>query len=142
MDLPLIIIRALHFAAALSLAGVFGFAALVAGDLAPKERQQLRALAWISAGLTLVTAPLWLVVVAVSMSGDSFGATAASGAAAIVLAHTQFGHALALRIVIALLSLCFVGGLGSDRRQDCLGAALAAMGVAAIAWQGHAGAEL
>ena len=49
MDLLLIATRTLQFASALSLAGVLGFAAFLAGDMPPLLAKQLRILARLSA---------------------------------------------------------------------------------------------
>ena len=142
MDAALLIIRTFHFAGALSLTGLFGFAALVAGDLAMRARTQLRIVGWISAIVLLLTAPVWLFSVAESMTGSPLDATIASGAPGVVLTNTQFGHVLALRVVLALLLLPLLFKLGARRALDLLGAVLATIGLAAIAWQGHAGADL
>src|ERR1700742_4387160 len=97
MDLLLIATRTLQFASALSLTGVLGFAAFFAGDMPPLLAKQLRILARLSAAPVLLTAPLWLMLVAEDMSADTLAATIVSGAPKIVLIDTQFGHALGLR---------------------------------------------
>jgi len=143
MNLPLLIaMRALHFAGALSLVGVSGFAAFVGGDLSPRLAMQLRFLAWSSVALLLLTAPLWLILVAQGMSADTLAVTLASGAPKTVLLDTQFGHALALRVALGMLALPLIARLGKSPALDRVAALMAAVSVGAIAWQGHAGAEL
>lgn len=141
MDPLLIATRALHYAGALSLLGVLGFAALIARDPPPQLMRQLRIAAQLSAALVLITAPFWLVVVAEQMSADTLALTVSTGVPKIVALHTQFGHALCLRFVLTLLLLPMIARLGKGRVLDRMALLLAAVGVAAIAWQGHAGAE-
>lgn len=142
MDIPLIAARAVHFAGAISLAGLFGFAAFVAGPLVPAMRRKLVALGWVSAGLTLLAAPLWLLFTAQSMSGDTLLATIASGAVATVLTSTQFGHVVLWRMALVLGLLPCVATLGRRRLQDIAATLIAAVSLAGIAWQGHAGADI
>ena len=139
---PLIATRALHFAGALSLVGVLGFAAFIAVDPPPRLTRQLRIAARLSAALLLLTAPLWLILIAESMSADTLAVTISSGVPKTMLFDTQFGHALGLRFVLTLLVLPLIARLGRRRRIDGVGVLVAAISVAAIAWQGHAGDEL
>ena len=142
MDPLLIATRALHFAGALSLVGVLGFAAFIAVDPPPRLTRQLRIAAQLSAALLLLTAPLWLILAAESMSADTFAVTISGGVPKTVLLDTQFGHALGLRFVLTLLVLPLIVQLGRRRWLDGMATLIAAISVAAIAWQGHAGAEL
>lgn len=142
MDPLLITTRALHFAGSLSLLGVLGFAAFIARDPPPRLMRQLRIVAQLSAALLLISAPLWLILVAENMSADTLAVTISSGVPKTVLLDTQFGHALGLRFVLTLLLLPLVARLGRDRVLDRTTAIFVAVSVAAIAWQGHAGAEL
>ncbi|HWE74571.1 MAG TPA: copper homeostasis membrane protein CopD [Stellaceae bacterium] len=142
MDPLLIATRALHFAGALSLVGVLGFVVFVAGDLPPRRARGLRITAQLSAAVVLLTAPLWLILVATGMSADSLAATMSAGVPKVVLLDTQFGHALGLRFALTLSLLPLITRLGRQRIVDGIAALIAAASVAAIAWQGHGGAEL
>jgi putative copper export protein/mono/diheme cytochrome c family protein len=142
MDPLLITTRALHFTGALSLAGVLGFVVFIAGDLPPRLVRQLRITAQLSAALVLVTAPLWLVLVAENMSADTLRITITSDVPKTVLLDTRFGHALGLRFAFTLLVPPLIAQLGRRRMVDGIAALIATVAVAAIAWQGHAGAEL
>jgi putative copper resistance protein D len=142
MDIALTATRAVHFAAAISLAGLFGFVALIAGRLAPPLRDRLVRVGWISAALLLASAPLWLLFVAQSVSADSLGATISSGDAATMLMRTQFGHVLAIRLALVIVLLPCVAMLGRRRTLDLGATAIAAIALAMIAWQGHAGADV
>ena len=80
----LIAARTLHFAAAISLTGVFAFECLVAGPAflhsgaapasAAKLRRSLGWLAWAALALALISGAAWLVAVAAGMSGKPLGA--------------------------------------------------------------------
>jgi putative copper resistance protein D len=139
MDPLLITTRALHFAGALSLVGVLGFAAFIAGAPSSRVTRQLRVAAQLSAALLLLTAPLWLIFVAESMSANTFAITISSGVPKTVLFDTQFGHALGLRFILTLVLLPLIARLGTKRMLDRIATFLSALGAAAIAWQGHAG---
>lgn len=149
MDGPLIAARAVHFAAQLSLAGLFAFVALIAtpahahADLAMREglRRKLSLVAWASLILALLSAIPWLFLVAQSMSGRSLSAVLGQRIFATVLTNTQFGHAWGLRFALLLLLIPFAARVGRHRTLDALAATLGAVLVAATAWQGHAGAE-
>ena len=142
MDPLLIATRALHFASALSLVGVLGFAAFIARDPQSRLAHQLRITAQLSAALLLITAPLWLILVAEKISADTFALTISSGTSKTVALDTRFGHALCLRFILTVLLLPLIARLGEKRLLDRLAALLAVLGGAAIAWQGHAGVEL
>lgn len=142
MDIPLIAARAVHFAGALSLAGLFGFVALVAGPLPPSLRRRLVKLGWISAALALLALPFWLLFVAQGISGDSLQATIAGGALATMLTSTQFGHVSIGRAVLLVALLPCIPALGRRRARDIAATVIAAGWLAGIAWQGHAGADI
>lgn len=142
MDIPLIAVRAVHFAGAISLAGAFGFVAFVA-PLPPRHLlRSLKRLSWISLALVLLSAPLRLLFVAQSMTGESLAQTIAQRAAQLVLTNTQYGHAALVRLAILVALVFFVARLGRRRVVDLVGAILATSALAAIAWQGHAGADI
>jgi putative copper export protein/mono/diheme cytochrome c family protein len=149
MDGPLIAARAIHFAAQISLAGIFGFVALVAapayartGSAMPVDLR--RKLGFIAAGslvLTLISAIPWLLFVARSMSGKPVSVVLTQGIVGTVLTDTQFGHAWVLRFGFMVLLIPFIVALGRRRALDAMATSLGAALLAATAWQGHAGAE-
>jgi hypothetical protein len=83
MDGFLIAARTLHFAAAVSLAGVFAFERLVASPAFQQSgaaianaaglRRRLAWLAWASLALAIGSGAAWLVGVAAGMSGKPLG---------------------------------------------------------------------
>jgi putative copper resistance protein D len=142
MDPLLIATRALHYAGALSLVGVLGFAALIVRDPPRPLMRRLRMAAQLSAALVLVTAPLWLVLIGEQMSADTLAQAVSSGVPTTVLLETQFGHVLGLRFVLTLLLLPLIARPGKGGGHNRGAALLAAASVGVMAWQGHAGAEL
>jgi putative copper export protein/mono/diheme cytochrome c family protein len=142
MDIALIAARAVQFAAAISLAGVFGFVALVAPQPSVRLRRSLLRLAWISLALVLLSGPFRLFFVGQNMTGYSIAEAIAHHLAWLVLTGTQFGHAALFRLAALVMLVPFVAMIGRRRSFDLVGTALAATGLAAMAWQGHAGADL
>ena len=148
----LIAARTLHFAAAITLTGVFTFERLIAGPAlrpsgeapanAARLRRRLGWLAWASLALAIGSGAAWLVAVAAGMSGKPLGAAVSQGAMLIVLTRTQFGADWLLRFALALLLGCC---LLMQRRERgwahgaiCWTALLfAAAMLASLAWAGH-----
>lgn len=149
MDPPLIIARAVHFAAELSLLGFLGFPLLVAAPVYARNgaslphalRRSYRAGAWTSLVLALLSAMPWLLMVARDMSGAPWRDLVTAGILSTVLSSTQFGRVWLLRMLILVALFPCLTALGRRRAIDALGLALATALVAATAWLGHAGAE-
>ena len=122
MQLLLTLIRALHFASTVSLAGSLSFAAFVAEPTfaghpqaidTARFRKRLVRLAWASLGLGVVSGALWLILEAQGMSGRSIADVLARGVLGTVLTRTRFGHDWALRALLALpLMACLVALAG------------------------------
>jgi putative copper resistance protein D len=148
----LIAARTLHFAAAISLAGVFAFERLVAGPAlwrsgpAPASAAELHRrfgwLAWASLALSIVSGAAWLVAVAAGMSGKPLGVALSQGAVPAVLTRTRFGEDWLLRFALAvLLGFCLLGQ--RRRARGAIGWAallLAAVVLGSLAWAGHGAA--
>ncbi len=149
MDVLLIATRAAHFAAQISLAGIFGFVVLIATPayarmhttIPAKLRRQLSLGAWASLAVVLVSGAFWLALVSRSMSARPFADLWAQGVVTTVATRTQFGHAWILRVILLVLLIPFTAALGKRRGFDALAATFGAALLAATAWQGHAGAE-
>jgi putative copper resistance protein D len=158
MDAALVLARALHFAAAISLAGSLAFAMLVAepalrASSTPRTgdevlRRSLSRLAWASLALALLSGLAWLVLEARGMSGLPLAQVFRQGVIVKVAATTRFGHDGLLRFALAVLLALLLAA--QDRRGPaepvgalgwCALLASAAM-LAALAWAGHAGATL
>lgn len=155
MHLVLTLVRALHYASLVSLAGGLGFIVFVAdpalggrGDPAAAGAfgARLMRLLWASLVLGLLSGAAWLVLEARSMSGRSLAEVCSQGVVGVVLARTHFGQDWALRGILAVpLALCLLlAGRSKPAAlaQASLWAALAlgAAELALIAGAGHAAA--
>jgi len=154
MDWLLIGARTCHFAATISLTGVFAWECLVAGPAAHSDasaaisaalHRRLGWLAWASLAVALVSGAAWLAAIASQMSGRPLGAAVSEGIWATVLTSTRFGTDWLIRAGFALLVACC---LFARRRQDAPGSAalgwaglaLASLMLASLAWAGHGAA--
>ena len=152
MDDPLIFVRAVHFAATLSVAGVALFNIFIAQPaLRPPASPELRAavgrrlawIAWIGLMLTLLSGAAWFVLVAQSISDQPLASVLSDGSILqAVLLDTDFGRDWLLRLLLIVL---LAGLLAADLRekQDSRGflklaVVLVAAGLAGtLAWAGH-----
>ena len=98
MDDPLIFVRAVHFAATLSVAGVAFFNVFIAQPvLRPSASPELRAaiggrlawIAWIGLVLTLLSGAAWFILVAQSISDQPLASVLSDGS---VLQSVSLGH--------------------------------------------------
>ncbi|HTV44105.1 MAG TPA: copper homeostasis membrane protein CopD [Stellaceae bacterium] len=143
MEDVLAAVRGVHYAATISLAGVFAFRCLVAtAPSAPRFERRLWLLAWASLGLVLLSGAGWLMVLAARLGGLPLTAVLPQGVVAIVLTQTRFGQVWLGRFAIAVLLGC---GLIARRHWQALlprwaGLALAAALLGSLAWSGHGGA--
>ena len=143
---PLVIVRAVHFAATATTAGTLIFRAVVAEPALRSTkaaitviRPQILAVAWISLAIAVVSGVIWILLQAAAMSGLSLKEAMASDVLSAVVNETQFGVVSEIRLVLAII----LGGcLTYDRLAPLRRSGLAfALGlIAAIAWTGHAGA--
>jgi putative copper resistance protein D len=148
VDGPLIVIRAIHFAATAVVAGSLIFRAVVAEPALRSTqvettvvRSQVLRVAPTGLIIAAVSGVIWLQLQAASMSGLPFGEAMTLGVLSTVLNETQFGLVSEIRFVLAIiLAAC----LAYDRLALLRWLALAsALGfIAAIAWTGHAGSTL
>jgi putative copper resistance protein D len=145
---PLVLTRAIHFAASAATAGVLMFGGLVAEPALRSAvegcavvRSHLTKLAWAGLAVSVVSGLVWLALVTMSIASASFGEAMRSGVVWTVLDETQFGFVAEIRAaLVVLLAACLL----LDRFVLPRGLALlAALGlVGAIAWTGHAGSTL
>ena len=148
----LIAARTLHFAAAMTLTGVFAFERLVAGPAfrqsgaatATGLRRRLGWLAWASLVLAIGSGAAWLVAVAAGMSGKPLGIPLCQDVVPVVLTHTRFGEDWLLRVALAgLVGCCLLARQGLRRAARAIGWAallVAALMLASLAWAGHGAA--
>jgi putative copper resistance protein D len=148
IDGPLVIIRAIHFAATAMSAGALIFRAAVAEPALRSTpaattvvRSQIRLTAWIGLAIAVASGLVWFQLQAAAISGLSFGEAMTSGVLSTVLNETQFGLVSKARLVLAvILAACLAYDRFPQARWLALGSALGF--IAAIAWTGHAGSTL
>jgi copper resistance protein D len=148
VDVPLVVVRAIHFAATAVLAGSLMFRAVVAApglcsDLASAGLVRMQTLQTASIGLAIaiLSGAIWLLLLAISMSGLPFREAMTADVLSTVLNQTQFGLVFQIRLLLAVI---LAGCLIYDRLTSWrwLGL-LSALGLtASIAWTGHAASTL
>ena len=148
IDGPMIVVRAVHFAATAATAGAVMFRAFVAEPALRSQRDaraivesQIRSVAWIGLAVTVASGLAWVLLLTMSLSGEGPGEAVMSGALRDVLNLTQFGLVSQARLAFsAVLAIC----LALQRSALCrwIGLAAAVGLIASIAWTGHAASTL
>jgi putative copper resistance protein D len=150
VDEQLILVRAIHFAATLTVAGVMIFLGYVAepalrgeaqeGAVAAVVRVRLAWLAWISLAVAVVSGAAWLIVLAQQLSDGTVTAVLRDGIVHIVLTRTGFGADWMVRFgLAALLAMLLPFGFARRTAWGRGLAALIAAGLAgSLAFAGHA----
>ena len=136
---PLVVVRAIHFAATAVTAGTLLFRAVVAepalasAQMAPAViRLQIIRVAWTGLAIAAATGVIWLLLQAASMSGLPFIEAMNSDVLSTVLNETQFGRVAKIRFVLAIiLAACLAYDRFALPRRLALGAAVGL--IAAIA---------
>ena len=145
IDVPLIVTRAIHFAATAITTGTLIFRAVVteaaiysANPAAIIVRRQTLRVAWICLAISAVSGLIWLLLEAASMSGLPFRQVMTSDVLSTVVNDTQFGLVSEIRFAMAVI---LAGCLAYDLVPLVRGLAVAlSLGlIAAVAWTGHAG---
>lgn len=148
IDGPLVLTRAIHFAASATALGNLMFCAFIAEPaLRPSPegnaivQSRMAELTWAALAITAVTGLVWLLLQTMSITGLASGEAMRSGAALVVVTETQFGLVLEIRAgLAALLAACLV--LNRFDLSRWLALLVASGLVGAIAWTGHAGSTL
>ena len=133
-------VRAIHFASLMTIFGVGAYATLLrrAGlDVLPSQRP-LRAMLIGAATLALVSATVWLALVAGQMSGD-WRAALDPSAVSIVLRGTRFGHIFLARI--AGLAILWIVCLRRSATASTVPFVFAGILLGAVALTSHAAAS-
>jgi putative copper resistance protein D len=149
MNDPLTIIRAVHFAATLSLAGAVIFGAAVAGPAIGRTDDdglcsRLQRIAWWSFAVALVSGMAWPALLAAQMSDRAPAQVFSGGILWTVLLHTTFGHDWLVRLVLAALlagALCWIPRKPIGGPRWTIAALLAAAFAVALVHSGHAAAS-
>lgn len=143
---PLVIVRAVHFAATATTAGTLIFRVAVAEPASRSAqaaaalvvRSQVLRVVWISLSIAVVSGVIWVLLQAAAMSGLPLKEAMAGDVLSVVVNETQFGLVSGIRLVFAII---LAGCLMYDRLAPLRwsGLACALVLIAAIAWTGHAG---
>jgi len=144
IDGPMVVTRTVHFAASAIVAGALIFRGFIAGPAlraAPPAcalvERQVRGIAWINLPIAVVSGLVWVLLLTMSLSGESLGEAVTSGALRDVLSLTQFGWVSQIRCALAIaLAICLVFDRSVLWRWLALGMAFCLM--ASMAWTGHA----
>ena len=116
---PLIIVRDIHLASSVMVAGIIFFDLLVASPVLRSDprfsnagssfREAAGKLLWASFTLSVVSALAWLCLLSERIAGKDMADVVADGTAWIVLTQTQFGFAWQIRLLLAcLLATCLL----------------------------------
>jgi copper resistance protein D len=144
IDGPMVVTRAIHFAATATTAGALMFRGLIAEPAlraappaGPLVHKQICALAWIGLATAVVSGPAWVLLLTMSLSDEGLGEAVMSGALRDVVNLTQFGLVSEIRSALAIaLAICLAFERLAAWRW--LGLAAAVLLAASIAWTGHA----
>jgi putative copper resistance protein D len=148
IDGPLVVVRAIHFAATAITTGALIFLVVVAEPALRSTpaattpvRPQILLIAWIGLAIAAASAVVWFQLQAAAMSGLPFGEAMTSNVLSTVLNETQFGLVSEVRSVLAvILAACLAYNRFASARWLALGSAIGF--IAVIAWAGHAGSTL
>ena len=155
MDDPLIYVRAIHYAATITVAGVVFFVVFIAAPAFRNAGSDMRLsaavapplawLAWIGLALMVASGAAWFVLVAASMGERPVAEVFSEGFLWVVLLQTDFGRAWLARAILAgLLAATLAATLSTKHKRppaiwfNVAAVALAAGLVGILAWGGHA----
>ena len=144
---PLILVRAVHFAATVLAAGTIGFMVLVAKPAAramtsprPAEfaafGERLMLVTFMALALAMLSGAVWLVLVAANIYGVPMVDVCLNGGVVSVITDTRFGQVAIVRLMLAL----FLASLLPWPATQWVQLAAAVLLIALLAFIGHAGA--
>ena len=126
IDGPLVVIRAIHFAATATTVGALIFRSVVAEPVLRSTpaattvvRSQILLIAWIGLAIAAATGVVWFQLQAAAMSGLPFGEAMTSGVLSTVLNETQFGLVSKVRLLLAIiLAACLAYDRFAQARRE------------------------
>jgi putative copper resistance protein D len=139
---PIILARAIHFAATTLAAGTVSFVVLVAEPAFGRIRsfatfrQRANLIAWSALAVAVLSGAAWLALLAADIYGASLLYVCLHGGVQNVLMGTQFGTVWSLRLAVALLLALLLQWPAARWAQMTAAAAF----IALLAFVGHAGA--
>jgi copper resistance protein D len=147
---PLVIVRVVHFASCMLVAGATVFSILIAEPVWQRantgldnHRTLIARFVWPGLALTIASGVAHLVLVAGDITGESWTDVIDDRMAWTVLTDTQFGLVSQLRLFLALVLACLLllSGLHQDHLANwlrILTAIVAVQLLGSLAWTGHA----
>lgn len=152
MDDPLIYARAIHFGATITAVGAIFFSIFIAGPAFSKSeadarspavlRAQFAWMVWIGLAVALVSGTAWFILVAQSMSENSFADLFSDGVLWTVLLQTGFGRDWLARFILACLLAAILAAplrrRGKRPGANVFALVLAGGLVGTLAFAGHA----
>ena len=146
---PLIVARAIHFAATSITTGTLIFVTVVTEPvLRSREaeaglfRSQTRVVARLGLAMVLISGAIWFLLQAVAMAGVSLREGLDSEVLSTVANETQFGHVGEIRLALAILLAACLATRRWGRLVEWLALACAIGLTVAIAFTGHAAGTL
>jgi putative copper resistance protein D len=148
IDGPLVVVRAVHFAATAITTGALIFrtvaAEVASGSATPAatvvSKKTLR-VAWTCLAISAASGMIWVLLQAASMSGLAFADAMTSDVLLTVVNETQFGLVSEIRFALAvMMAVCLAYDRFPPARWLAAGLSLGLIG--AVAWTGHAGSTL
>jgi putative copper resistance protein D len=151
---PLVWVRGVHFAAAISVAGALIFLTFIAepafrdvdsgGKIPARTRSWCRWIAWSSLAVVVLSGAAWLVLKAAQMGDVPWQAAFSEDLVPMVLWGTDVGQDWIVRLILAaLLAVVLIAARpmrASYRPALVAACALGAALVGTLAWAGHAAA--
>jgi putative copper resistance protein D len=149
---PLVITRDVHFASSVILAGILSFDAFIAAPVLQwksplnatlsRFRGTTRKILLPCLGVSIASAIVWLCLLSIRIAGRPLEEVIADGTIWTVVAHTQFGLAWTLRLLLALLLAASLLPrreikTGATDRLGMLSILLACLYLGLLAFGGH-----
>lgn len=142
MDITLVVLRALHFAATMAMSGVLLFRRVVFDPAEARRRdsrlhsldRQMRRIFWIGLAVAFASGGAWFLVVSATIDDRTWIEAWADGTAWSVLTQTHFGQAWSARAVAGAILAVLVA---LAPRRGSIQPLLAVVFVASLAYGGH-----
>jgi copper resistance protein D len=145
MSEPIVLARIAHFAATLLAGGTVSFLVLIAQPAADNRlflgslERRCRLTVWAALAVAIVSGAIWMVLLAVSIAGETATEAMRDGTLWTLASQTRFGQVWGIRFALAvLLSALLPYSAAPAPRYASL--ALAAGFIALLALVGHSGA--
>jgi copper resistance protein D len=147
----LIVVRDIHFASSVIVAGIFFFDLFIAEPVLQSElrlpatessfRELTWKIQWLALAASIASALAWLCLLSARIVGKPIDEVIADGTVLVVLSQTQFGFAWAVRFLLAIVLSVFLLLRGKANAaavwQEVVAALLAGAYLGSLAFAGH-----